>query len=71
MTHIVSAALTYLKQDYDKDDGEEGWKSYNNLVAFAEFLEEKQLGHWSDDDFEPEAVATRLYPIKVPEGDIN
>ena len=71
MTHIVSAALTHLKQDYDKDDGEEGWESYNNLDVFAKFLEEKQLGHWSDDDFEPEAVATRLYPIKVTEGDTN
>ncbi len=71
MTHIVSAALTHLKQDYDKDDGEEGWKSYNNLVAFAEFLEENKLGHWSEDDFEPEEVATRLYPIKVTEGEAN
>ncbi len=65
MTHVVSAALTHLRRHFDKDDGEEGWKSYPNLCAFADVLEEKQLGHWSDDDFEPEMVATSLYPHKV------
>ena len=62
MTHIVSAALSVLRRDYASDDGEEGWESYPNLVAFANQLEEKQLGHWCDDDFDPAFVATSLYP---------
>ena len=66
MTHIVSAALSHLRRDYTSDDGEEGWKSYQNLVAFADLLDSKQLGHWSDDDFDPAFVATSLYPHQVP-----
>lgn len=66
MTHIVSAALSHLRRDYTSDDGEEGWKSYQNLVAFADLLDNKQLGHWSDDDFDPAFVATSLYPHQVP-----
>ena len=65
MTHIVSAALTHLKNDFAEDDGEEGWRSYINLSALAELLELKGLGHWENDDFEPELVATSLYPHKV------
>lgn len=66
MTHVVSAALAHLQRDYASDDGEEGWKSYSNLVAFAEWLREGKYGHWSDDDFDPASVATRLYPHRVP-----
>ena len=66
MTHIISAALVCLKCDYSKDDGNEGWESFRNLVALAEVLEEKQLPHWSDEVFEPEFVATSLYPHTVP-----
>ena len=66
MTHIVSAALTHLKNDFAQDDGKEGWESYINLKALADFLELKGLEHWDNDDFEPELVATSLYPHRVP-----
>lgn len=66
MTHVVSAALAHLQRGYVSDDGEEGWKSYSNLVAFADWLEEKKQAHWSDDDFDPAFVATNLYPHCVP-----
>ena len=65
MTHIVSTALAQLHKDYRDDDGEEGWKSYANLVALAEELERRGLRHWTDDPFEPELVATTLYPHKA------
>ena len=71
MTHIVSAALTHLKNDSLKDDGEEGWESYINLRSLADTLDSKGLGHWENDDFEPELVATSLYPHKVTDGDIE
>ena len=68
MTHIVSAALSELKQNYRADDEEEGgWSSYPNLRALAEYLKNRDLAHWSDDDFSAEKVATALYPHKLPE----
>ena len=66
MTHVVSAALTHLRRDYTSDDDEEGWKSFPNLVAFADWLRQKGVGHWSDPDFDPACVATGLYPHRVP-----
>ena len=66
MTHVVSTALARLWLDYQKDDDDEGWKSYRNLVALAELLDSKQLAHWSDDDFDPAFVATELYPHHLP-----
>ena len=66
MTHVVSAALNHLKNEFRGDDGEEGWESFVNLRALAEILENKKLGHWEDLDFDPELVATKLYPHQVP-----
>lgn len=66
MVHVVSSALACLRQDYHADDGEEGWRSFPNLVGLAELLQQKNLPHWTDEDFRPEVVATGLYPHKVP-----
>lgn len=66
MVHIVSATLACLRQDYSKDDGEEGWRSYPNLVGLADMLQQNGLLHWSHDDFRPEVVATDLSPHKLP-----
>lgn len=65
MTHIVSAALAQLHKRYCDDDGEEGWRSYANLVSLAEELERRGLPHWAEDEFEPELAATTLYPHKA------
>ena len=63
MTHVVTACLALLKRDFYKDDEEEGgWKSHRNLRAFSDFLRDKNLPHWSDYEFRPELVATKLYP---------
>ena len=68
MTHIVSAALNLLKKEYSKDDEDEGgWRSYPNLRALADDLENRGLPHWSEDDFSAEEVATELHPHKLPE----
>ena len=66
MVHVVSAALACLRQDYFHDDGEEGWRSFPNLVGLADTLQQKGLLHWTDPDFKPEVVATGLYPHKLP-----
>ena len=68
MVHVVSAALGILQRDYKVAEGEdeEGWKSLKNLVGLAELLQENNLGHWSDDDFNPEMAATGLYPHQLP-----
>ena len=66
MTHIVSAALSLLRRDYSDDDGDEGWRSYANLMSLARELESRGLAHWSDEDFEPALTATTLYPHKLP-----
>lgn len=65
MTHVVSAALARLKREFSDDDGDEGWKSFPNLVSLAEHLERKSLGVWTDEEFEPEVVATALYPHRT------
>ena len=68
MTHIVTACLALLQRDFKEDsDDDGGWKSHRNLRAFAEFLESRNLLHWSDDEFHPERVATLLYPHTLPQ----
>lgn len=69
MTHIVSAALSRLQRDFGDDDGDEGWESYTNLLALANELEKRGLPNWSDDAFQPEMAATRLYPHRIPDAD--
>ena len=67
MTHIVTACLARLQRDYSGDDGESGWESHRNLKAFADYLAREGHGHWTEDDFRPEKVATALYPHRLPE----
>ena len=69
MTHIVTACLAHLQRDYDDDDGESGWRSHRNLKAFADFLAGNGHGHWTDDDFRPERVATAIYPLVLPDAE--
>ena len=67
MTHIVAACLALLQREFrDDDDVDGGWRSHRNLRALADFLDSKNLPHWSDDDFRPERVATSLYPHALP-----
>ena len=67
MTHIVSACLSLLKRDFHADSEDEGgWKSHRNLRALADYLQSRDLPHWSDEEFRPEQVATTLYPHAIP-----
>ena len=67
LTHIVSACLSLLQREFSADsDDQGGWKSHRNLCAFADHLESKGLPHWSEDDFRPEWVATKLNPHHIP-----
>ena len=67
MVHVVSAAFSILQRVYCRDDGDEGesWRSFRNLVGLAALLEQHGLGHWSDENFQPEMAATGLYPHKL------
>ena len=66
MTHIVSSAFSHLRSDYTDDDGaSEGWQSFSSLRSLADLLNSEGLGHWSDDNFDPEFVATSLYPHRL------
>ena len=72
ITHIVSACLGILKDDYAEDEDDEGgWKSYRGLQALAEMLEAAGVPHWSEDDFSAELAATRLYPHKIEEPSVE
>lgn len=71
MTHVVTACLALLQRQFSDDDDDSGWKSHRNLVAFADHLESSQLGHWTDDDFQPEKVATALYRLVLPTPDAS
>ena len=68
MTHIVTACLARLQHDCAEDDGESGWQSHRNLKAFADYLAANGHGHWTDDGFRPEKVATAIYPLVLPNG---
>ena len=70
MVHIVSRAFGILQEDWDKDDGEEGWQSYQSLISLTQQLEEKGVPHWAAETFHPEYAATTLYPhiLPPPEG---
>lgn len=65
MTHIVSTAFGQLARNFGNDDGEEGWESFANLVSLAQELERRGQPNWADETFEPEVVATALYPHKA------
>ncbi len=69
ITHIVSACFSHLMTHYADDDDEDGgWRSSRGLRALADLLESKNLPHWSEkNDFNPELVATKLYPHKIVE----
>lgn len=70
MTNIVTACLALLQRDKEfwEDDNQDGeGESYRNLRIFANHLEKNNLPRWSDSDFYPEVVATKLYPHSLPE----
>ena len=70
MTHVVTACLALLQRDFSEDSyADGGWRSHRNLRAFAAFLNTKDLPHWSDDEFRPEWVSTRLHPHGLPKED--
>ena len=71
ITHIVTACFALLQRDFADDSEEEGgWQTHRNLLALAEFLENRGLPHWSDsENFRPEKIATALYPLILPHED--
>ena len=66
MTHVVGATLALLQRDFAKDDGDEGWKTFGNLKAFADYLRAIDMPVWDEEEFKPERVATALYPHILP-----
>ena len=69
LVHAVSQCLNILKTDYgaSQEDDETGqWEQYRNLKSLSDLLGDRNMGHWSDEDFDAVRVATDLYPIEVP-----
>ena len=69
LVHAVSQCMNILKTDYDasREDDETGqWEQYRNLKSLSDLLADKNMGHWSDEDFDSVRVATELYPIEIP-----
>ncbi len=77
MVHIVSVCLALLQREYSETDSAEnsngdefgdssGWESHRSLKALADLLKNENLPHWTDESFRPEYVATRLYPLPIP-----
>lgn len=69
MTHVVTACFALLQRDFSTIDGDEmDGGDDRNLEALEDFLEQRELPHWEDEDFRPEEVATALYPHLVDDG---
>lgn len=66
MTNIVTACFALLQRESISDD-DGGEVSFRNLDILADHLKQKNLSHWSEPDFRPEEVATKLYPHDIPE----
>lgn len=66
MTNIVTACFAFLQREFKNDD-DGGESSSRNLDILADHLKQKNLSHWSEPDFRPEEVATKLYPHDIPD----
>ncbi len=71
MVSIVTGCLSRLREDYKDDDGEHGGHSHRALQNLAAFLDRKGLGNWTEEDFRPEKIATELFPIQVPNLEVD
>jgi hypothetical protein len=72
LTHAISCCFEHLRKQYGDDgDGDDGWRSFRNLVALAEEMERKDLKIWNDPDFSPEQAATALHPHRVPSASLD
>lgn len=63
IVNIVTACFALLQRDYREEND---WESHSNLKALAKYLEGKKLPHWAEENFNPEEVATNLYPLTLP-----
>ncbi|MDE2760436.1 MAG: hypothetical protein OXH90_09100 [Paracoccaceae bacterium] len=69
IVNIVTACFALLQRDYREENDENDWKSHSNLKALANFLEGKKLPHWVEENFNPEEVATNIYPLYLHKED--
>lgn len=69
--HFISRCLEILHKDYGikSDVDEQSWEQYSNLKMLSEQLVQKELPHWTHDEFKPDRIATELYFIKIPNQD--
>ena len=69
LTHAVSSCFTLLAKNYGRDQAdEEQWRTYSNLKALAQDMENREIDIWDAEDFSPEKAATAMWPHIVPEG---
>ena len=67
-SHMASICFSILQNDYgfDKDDNSPLWEDHYNLQMLTGLLNERDLLHWSDENFRPEEAALNLYQLIFP-----
>lgn len=67
MVHAISACFALLARQYsNREDEEDGWQAYPNLLALSTEMEGKGLTLWDEEDFHPEEAATVMCPYHLP-----
>lgn len=69
--HFISRCLEILRKDFShiNVEGHHSWLEFPNLKMLSEQLDQKDLLHWSHEDFKSDKIATELYLIKIPKQD--
>jgi len=64
--NMVASCLSELKTSAAGSDEDDSWKGHSNLISLSRHLDNEGFPHWSDSDFQPEYVASVLYPLEFP-----
>lgn len=66
--HMASMCFAMLQaeQGIDLESGEAKWEKHRNLLMLSDFLADRGLPHWSDEDFSADKIAMQLHPLILP-----
>jgi len=67
--HMMTSCLWILRKEFKYHSGEEeddSWKNFANLQMLDRDLASRDLGNWTDENFDPESVAMCLKPLRFP-----
>lgn len=69
IVHAITGCFEILSKEYSgksEEDSGDGWEQYSNLQVLSDWMNTKNIPHWSGSDFDSMAAATKLYPINIP-----